>query len=178
MSHLIMTYTRMVLKGCDPDHHPKQTPSFRILPDRETDRGCYWEKSRTCLLSVQGAAWQPERSDVGNPGRNSLLPRHASKPSAHVNHGPAAPTESTRQMRRLISACAGNSSKLSFQQFVKLCMKHKAKDIDGLDPGRENKHTSLPGCCHLILFRGLSDKWMDWGHLRISKVGTSVRISL
>lgn len=144
-----------------------------------------WPRSSSKIDSLishptcQGDSWRfLLRSDVVNLGRNSLLPRHASKPSAHVNHCPAAPTESTRQMHRLISACAGNSSKLSFQQFVKMYMKHKAKDIDGLDPGRENKHTILTGCCHLILFRGLSDKWMDWELLMISKVGTRVRISL
>lgn len=97
------------------------------------------------------------RPDVVNVGRNSLLLRHASKPSAHIHNHPAGPQESIQQMRRLISACAGNSSKLSFQQFVRMYMKHKAKDIDGLDPGRENKHTILTGCYHLILLRQTMD---------------------
>lgn len=115
--------------------------------------------------------------DVVKPGRNSLLPRHSSKPSLMLITIQQAPRWAHLQRRRLISACAGNSSKLSFQQFVKMYMKHKAKDIDWLDPGRENKQTVLIGCCHLILFRGLSDRgWTEsiwrfqrweseWGYL-------------
>lgn len=57
-------------------------------------------------------------------------------------------------------------------------MKHKAKDIDELDPGRENKHTVLAGRCQVISFRGLLDKWMDCEHLMIPMVGIRVRISL
>lgn len=50
--------------------------------------------------------------------------------TVHVNTPPAGPKKSTPQMHRLISACAGNSSKPSFPQFVKICMRHKAKDTD------------------------------------------------
>lgn len=95
------------------------------------------------------------RSDVAKQGWSSCLPRQLSKHSVHANILTAQPRKGIPQVRRLISACAGHSSKLGFQQFVKMHTKHKAKDIDWLDPRRGSKHTVLAGCCRLILFRGL-----------------------
>lgn len=80
-------------------------------------------------------------------------------------------------MHGLISACAGNHSKLSLQQFAEVYTRHKERDIDRLDPARGNEHTILVGCCRLILFRGLSGKRMDREHLMIQEVGIRVRTS-
>ena len=117
-------------------------PYFMALPDRET-LFC-WEKSRTCLLTVIRMQHDKSISDVVKLGWSSLLPRQLCKHSVHANTLTAQPRKGIPQMRRLISACAGHSSRLSFQQFVKM-----------LDPGRRSKHTVLIECCHLILFRGL-----------------------
>ena len=130
-----------------------QLPYFIALPDWET-LFC-WEKSRTCLLTVIRMQHDKSISDVVKLGWSSLLPRQLCKHSVHANTLTAQPRKGIPQMHRLISACAGHRSKLSFQQFVKMHTKHKAKDIDWLDPGRRSKHTVLVGCCHLILFRGL-----------------------
>lgn len=96
-------------------------PYFIVLPDRETVG-----KNQELAFWVSGCS-MTNQVDM-NLGWNSLLPRQSSKPSARVNTLPAGPRKSTLQVQRLISACAGNSSKLSFPQFVKMYMKHKAKD--------------------------------------------------
>lgn len=98
------------------------------------------------------------------------LPRQSSKHSVLVNNPLAGPEKRTLQMCRLISACAGNRSKPSFQQFVRMYMRHKAKAIDWADPGRGRKHSVLSGCCHLILFRGPSDQQADPGKVMIQNV--------
>lgn len=98
------------------------------------------------------------------------LPRQSSKHSVLVNNPLAGPEKRTLQMCRLISACAGNSSKPSFQQFVRMYMRHKAKAIDWADLPWGRKHSVLPGCCHLILFRGLSDQQADSGKVMIQNV--------
>lgn len=51
-------------------------------------------------------------------------------------------------------------------------MRHKAKDIDWVDPGKGRKHTVLQECCHLILFRDPSGQQEDLENGMIQNVET------
>lgn len=65
----------------------------------------------------------------GIRGEVHFFPRQSSKYSVQVNTFPAEPKKSTQQMHRLISACAGNHSKRSLQQFVEMYTRHTQREI-------------------------------------------------
>lgn len=111
-----VTYQMWPLKALIKIIIQNQLPDFTAPPDSEP--GSVGKKQELAFRVSPRCSRAKSRFDVVKPGGGSLLPRQSSKHSVHADTLPAGPGKAIPQICRLISACAGNSSKLSFLQFV------------------------------------------------------------